>query len=85
MHARICGGLGWATTQVYPARITRTPDYAPPVSIIGNGNDQIGNGNNGYVSLVGNDNVQTGTGSGTVYISGTDKKTLNLGSGWTQI
>ena len=20
MHARICGGLGWATTQVYPAR-----------------------------------------------------------------
>jgi len=68
--------------------ITRpTLDYAPPVSIIGNGNDQVGNGNNGYVSLVGNgnDNVQTGTGSATVYIAGTGKKTLNLGSGWTQI
>jgi len=38
------------------------------VSIIGNGNDQVGNGNNGYASLVGNgnENVQTGTGSGTV-------------------
>ncbi len=82
-------GPGWATTQVYPARTTTPdygpPDYAPPVSITGNGNDQIGNGNNGYVSLVGNDNIQTGTGSGTVYISGTGKKILNHGSGWTQI
>ncbi len=27
MQARICGGLGWATTQVYPARISPTPDF----------------------------------------------------------
>ena len=26
MQARICGGLGWATTQVYPARITPRKD-----------------------------------------------------------
>ena len=24
MQARICGGLGWATTQVYPARGTKS-------------------------------------------------------------
>ncbi len=57
--------------------------------IAGNGNDQIqvGNGTGDSVSLVGtgNDNVQTGTGSGTVHIAGTGHKTLNLGSGWTQI
>ena len=31
MQARICGGLGWATTQVYPARNSSplTPDFPP--------------------------------------------------------
>ncbi len=31
MHVRICGGPGWGTTQVYPARISPrispTPDF----------------------------------------------------------
>ncbi len=58
-------------------------------SIAGNGNDQIqvGNGNNGYVSIMGNgnENVQTGNGTGQLKIMGTGQKTLNLGSGWTQI
>jgi len=58
-------------------------------SIAGNGNDQVkvGNGNNGYVSIMGNgnENVQTGNGTGQLKIRGTGQKTLNLGSGWTQI
>jgi len=58
-------------------------------SIAGNGNDQIqvDNGNNGYVSIMGNgnENVQTGNGTGQLKIRGTGQKTLNLGSGWTQI
>ena len=30
MQARICGGLGWATTQVYPARNSSlTPEFFP--------------------------------------------------------
>jgi len=59
------------------------------VSITGNGNDQVkvGNGTGGYVSIMGNgnENVQTGTGTGQLKIRGTGHKTLNLGSGWTQI
>ena len=30
VHARICAGLGWATTQVYPARITPLPEPGWP-------------------------------------------------------
>jgi hypothetical protein len=59
------------------------------VSITGDGNDliQVGNGTNDSVTLVGNGNetVKTGTGTGTLHISGTGKRTLQLGPGWTQI
>ena len=59
------------------------------VSLLGNGNDtvQVGNGTGDSVSLLGNgnDTVQTGNGTGTVYLPGTGKKTLHLGSGWTRI
>jgi len=59
------------------------------VSITGNGNDQVqvGNGTGDFVSIAGNgnENVQTGTGTGQLKIRGTGHKTLNLGSGWTQI
>ena len=27
VHVRICGGPGWATTQVYPARVSQTPGF----------------------------------------------------------
>jgi hypothetical protein len=57
------------------------------VSITGDGNDliQVGNGTNDSVTLVGNGNetVKTGTGTGTLHISGTGKRTLQLGPGWT--
>jgi hypothetical protein len=47
----------------------------------------VGNGTNDFVSLVGNgdDFVQTGTGTGKLHVAGTGRKTLHLGSGWTQV
>src|SRR5271166_355449 len=29
VQARICGGLGWATTQVYPAQLSPDTNYPP--------------------------------------------------------